>query len=104
VNSSRADGGDYRPAPLDTSSVLVPAELLLLVEELAAHAHETWALLRQREGWHYGPLRSDEAQTHPCLVPYDELPESEKTYDREVALGTIRAIINLGYEISRRQT
>lgn len=101
MSSSRADGGDYRPASLDTSSVLVPEELLLLVEELAAHAHETWAALRLQEGWRYGPRRSDEAHTHPCLVPYEELPESEKTYDREMALGTIRAIISLGYEIGR---
>ena len=36
---------------------------------------------------------------HPCLIPYADLPESEKTYDRETALGTLRAILALGYTI-----
>ncbi len=43
--------------------------------------------------------RNDEAKKHPCLVPYAELPESEKEYDRRMAEETIKAIVTLGYRI-----
>jgi len=36
---------------------------------------------------------------HPSLVPYDELPDGEQEYDRITALGTLKAILSLGYRI-----
>ena len=48
-----------------------------------------------------GRQRDDAAKKHPCLVPYDQLPESEKEYDRDSAIETLRAIIALGYRIER---
>jgi ryanodine receptor 2 len=51
------------------------------------------------EGWTYGPERDGQAKTHPCLVPYDELPEDEKEYDRTTALETLRAMVKPGYYI-----
>ena len=36
------------------------------------------------------------------LVPYDELPESEKEYDRNTAIETLKLIIKLGYKITRK--
>jgi hypothetical protein len=74
---------------------------LALTERLAEHSHDTWAQQRISEGWTYGPRRDDAAKQHPDLIPYAELPESEKEYDRQAALGTIRAIIALGYRIVR---
>jgi hypothetical protein len=103
VKSNAADESGYRPKPLETSGVEVPDELLLLMEELAVNAHEMWASLRIKDGWHHGAKRSDKKKTHPCLVPYGKLSEGEKKYDREMALGTIRVIISLGYEIRRRE-
>jgi ryanodine receptor 2 len=91
----------YKPTPLDTDRVLIPPELLALTERLAEHAHEVWAAQRLASGWTYGPQRNDPAKQHPCLVPYRELPESEKEYDRQAALGTIRAILALGYTIRK---
>ena len=41
------------------------------------------------------------AKTHPDLVPYAELAESEKDYDRKTAVETLRAILKLGYRIER---
>ena len=38
----------------------------------------------------------------PCLVPYADLPESEKEYDRNTAMQTLKAIIALGYGITPR--
>ena len=89
----------YTPTPLQTQHVVLPASLNPLVEDLAEHVHDTWAKRRMEEGWTYGPERDDEAKTHPCLVPYEELPEAEKDYDRQTALETLKAAVVLGYEI-----
>jgi hypothetical protein len=89
----------YTPTPLRTQHVDLPGALDPLVEQLAEHVHDTWAKRRIDEGWTHGPKRDDAAQTHPCLVPYAELPEIEKDYDRRTALETLKAVVALGYEI-----
>jgi ryanodine receptor 2 len=89
----------YEPRPIPTDAVEVPESLLRLLERLAENAHEVWARQRLRDGWTFGPVRDDAKKHHPCLVPYDELPESEKEYDRATALETLRAILALGYRI-----
>jgi hypothetical protein len=85
--------------PIDTSQVDLPPSLEGLTERLAAHIHAVWARGRLDEGWRPGPRRDDAARTHPGLVPYEELSESEKDYDRRTALEAIRAILALGYEV-----
>ena len=90
---------DYVPEPVDTSEVVLPAYLARLTEKLAENVHETWALGRIKEGWTYGAVRDDAARTTPCMVPYEELPENERTYDRETALSVLRLIYKLGYRI-----
>ena len=91
----------YAPKPIDTSSVVLSPELLRLAELLAANTHDIWAAGRLRQGWSYGPVRDDLKKTTPCLVPYDELPESEKLFDRETAMGTIKVLLRLGYQITK---
>lgn len=90
----------YRPRPIDTSAVSLPPELDALTERLAENAHDLWAALRLADGWTLGPRRDDSAKEHPCLIPYAELPESEKAYDRQTALGTLKAMLALGYQVS----
>ena len=90
----------YTPKPIDTSAVALSPELSALTERLAENAHDLWADQRMAQGWTHGPKRDDNAKKHPCLVPYAELPESEKEYDRQTALGTLRAIPSLGYKIT----
>jgi hypothetical protein len=90
----------YRPEPLDTSHVQLPKALEELIELLARNAHENWARQRLSDGWTLGSRRDDGKKTHPCLIPYDELPESEKVYDRTTAMETIKAILALGYKIA----
>ncbi len=70
-----------------------------IFKQLAERVHETWMARRLSEGWKVGDQRDDEAKTHPCLVPYDQLPDSEKEYDRATATETLRMIQELGYEI-----
>lgn len=89
----------YKPAPIDTTHVTLSPEVLELTEKLAEHAHDIWAQQRLSEGWTYGEKRDDEKKHHPCLVPYADLPDSEKQYDRNAALDTLKAIVALGNEI-----
>ena len=92
---------DYKPTPIDTKGVMLSADLELLTEQLAESTHDHWALQRIDEGWTYGPQRDDNAKHHPGLVPYADLSDSEKEYDRTTAMETLKAIIALGYTINR---
>ena len=91
---------DYVPQPIDTSDVQLPVELYELVEKIAKNVHEVWAQSRLKEGWTYGKKRNDTLKTHPCLIPYEVLPEEEKAYDRDTALGTLKMISKLGFNIT----
>jgi ryanodine receptor 2 len=90
---------NYLPQPVDTSGIQLPEELSELVEQMAKNVHEVWAQSRMEQGWEYGDERSDALKQHPCLVPYEELPEVEKAYDRDTALGTLKLICKLGFKI-----
>jgi len=90
---------NYSPKPLDTSMVTLPSELADMTEQFAKNTHEVWSKQRFAEGWKYGKTRDDEKKLHPCLVPYEELPENEKEYDRRTAIEAIRFIIKNGYKI-----
>ena len=89
----------YEPKPLDTSAVSLPGSLRELGEKLAEQVHEIWASGRIAEGWTWGPRRDDRLKQNPTLVPYAELPESEKEYDRATAFGTLKLVLALGYRI-----
>jgi class 3 adenylate cyclase/tetratricopeptide (TPR) repeat protein len=91
----------YKPKPVDTSRVRLTDNLVELTELLAENTHEVWAQQRLDDGWTLGPERSDEKKHHPCLIPYDDLPESEKEYDRHTALETLKVIAALGFRIER---
>ena len=80
----------------------LPQELSELTEQLAARVHDIWAEGRISEGWTWGPQKDPQARRTPQLVPYDELPESEKEFDRRTALGTLQMIQSLGYEIRKK--
>lgn len=92
---------NYVPKPVDTSDIQLPEELNELVEKMAENVHEVWAQSRISQGWTYGAQRSDALKQHPCLVPYNELPEVEKAYDRDTALGTLKLIAKLGFKITK---
>lgn len=91
----------YVPQPMDTSDVQLPEELNDLIEQMSKNVHEVWAKNRMDQGWTYGPERSDILKQHPCLIPYEDLPEIEKAYDRDTALGTLKLISRLGFEIKK---
>ena len=81
----------YKPKPIDTSDIQLPAELDELVEKMSENVHDLWASARISQGWKYGKKRNDKEKTHPCLVPYNDLPE----------VGTLKLILKLGFKINR---
>jgi ryanodine receptor 2 len=92
----------FTPHPIDTSDVHLPEELEGLVEQMAKNVHEVWAETRIAQGWTYGEQRNDALKTHPCLIPYEDLPEEEKVYDRNTSIGTLKLILKLGFTITRQ--
>jgi len=92
----------YDCTPISTEGVALPPDLGALVELLAENNHDHWARQRIDEGWTYGPQRSDACKKHPDLVPYEDLSEDEKEYDRTSVVETLKVIITLGYEIVPR--
>lgn len=91
----------YYPQPFNTSDVVLPPALIDLGEQIAKNVHDVWAAGRIKDGWTYGPVRNDANRQHPCLVPYEELSEEEKEYDRNTAQETLRLIMKLGFKISK---
>lgn len=92
---------DYIPKPLDASNVFLPEGLEELTESLSKNVHEVWAAGRIAAGWKYGSVRDEIKKEHPSLIPYEELSEDEKDYDRATAISTIRYILSKGYTISK---
>ena len=89
--------------PFNISDIKLSSELEFLIELMAKNVHETWAETRISQGWTYGEQRDDEKKTHPCLVPYEELSEEEKEYDRNTAISTLKFIMKLGYKITKEE-
>ena len=95
--------GEYNPMPIDVSDVELIDGLDDLIEAIAENAHNVWARARLDEGWRYGAERNDQEKTHPDLVEYIKLPESEKQYDRIMAQNTLRLIMSMGFDIVDRR-
>lgn len=93
---------NYTPKPIDTSEVGLSEELLQLAELMAENVHEVWAQTRLKQGWTYGPERNDAEKKHPRLVPYNQLPDDEKVYDRNTSIETLKFIISRGFEINNK--
>ncbi len=93
----------YTPKPIDTTEIELSGEILELSEKLAQNVHEVWAAGRIAEGWQYGESRDDKRKLHPCIVPYDELSEIEKDYDRRTSQETLKVMQHLGYKITKHQ-
>lgn len=95
---------NYTPKPISTDDVKLPDDIIKLSEQIAENVHEVWAASRLAEGWTYGAERNDSLKQHPCLVPYNELPEIEKEYDRNTAMQTLKLIKKLGFDIIKKDS
>ena len=92
----------YDPSPIGLDDVVLSDDLTELQEAIAENAHEIWAKNRRDQGWSYGPERNDQKKETPDMVPYCNLPESEKLYDREMAMQTLKLVKKLGFEIVKK--
>jgi hypothetical protein len=92
----------YKPKPINTQNYVLPKEIEDLREQLAENIHEVWSKQRIEQGWTFGPERNDTKKEHPNLVPYNQLSEQDKDYDRSTAMETLKTIISLGYEIRKK--
>ena len=99
ITAFRVDKKTYQPKPADLSNIELSDDLKALGELLAANVHNVWALERQSEGWTYGPMRDDNKLQTPDMIPYTELPETEKEYDRKMATSTLKWLIAMGYKV-----
>lgn len=50
-------------------------------EATAAASHESWLEVKRQEGWTYGPVKDSALKTHPCFVPFSELPRHQQAKD-----------------------
>ncbi len=101
VTASEVANG-YNPQPINVEDIDLDADLEELTEAIAENAHDIWARARMDEGWTYGPVRNDDLKQHPDLVSYAQLPDSEKEYDRLMAMNTLRLVRRLGFDIVNR--
>lgn len=92
----------YEPSPISLEDVELSDDLAELQEAIAENAHEIWAKKRIDQGWSYGPERNDQKKETPDMIPYCNLPESEKLYDREMAMQTLKLVKKLGFEIVKK--
>ena len=43
-----------------------------------ADSHRNWRELKEKEGWVYGEKKDPKAKTHPCMVPFEDLPPEQQ--------------------------
>ena len=94
----------YIPKPINTSDIVLADDIMELGELIAKNTHEVWSEGRMKDGWVFGEVRDDAMKCHPCLIPYEELSEMEKEYDRNTSMQTLKLIIKLGYKIVKEKT
>lgn len=100
TNIIMANSG-YIPNTIKIGHIELDDDLRRMTDLIAKHAHDLWAQQRLSDGWTWGETRCDINKKHPCLVPYEELPDSEKIYDIQAAMGIIKAMMALGYVIRK---
>jgi hypothetical protein len=44
-------------------------------------SHKSWLAVKEKDGWVYGEVKDEKEKTHPCMVPYSELPKEQQTKD-----------------------
>ena len=93
---------NYIPSPIDTSKIKLTDDILELAEVLAKNTHEVWSVGKMNEGWSYGPEVNELKKEHPSLIPYEELSDSQKDYDRNTSIETLKVLLALGFEIKKK--
>lgn len=90
---------EYHPCPADIGEIVLPEALAGLTELLAENVHATWAEGLMKDGWRYGPRKDERRKRHPNLVPYDQLPESEKDVNRNTVRTVLKLLLKMGFNL-----
>ena len=101
VPNTRKAGEPYVPKPIFADDVVLPEDVVQLTEYIAENVHEDWSKDRIEKGWVYAPVTDKDKREHADLVPYCELLDSEKEYDRKMAMNTLKVLYKLGYRIEK---
>ena len=68
------------------------SKILNYPETTSAEIHEEWVRLKKEQGWTFGFEKNETRKTHPCILPYERLPEFEKTKDK-LFISIVKALI-----------
>jgi hypothetical protein len=63
-------------------------------EQTPEQSHQNWLEYKAADGWQYGKLKDPENKRHPCMVPYRDLPESQKLKDA-LFQAVVRGVLDL---------
>ena len=79
-------GDDTQPTWEDApewqkDSAISGVEYHLTNDVTPEQSHESWMEHKRMDGWVWGDVKDPEKKTHPCMVPYDQLPQEQKTKD-----------------------
>ena len=90
--------GDHSQPTWDTAPIWQKQSAIVGVEAALADldrtpedSHVAWVAHKEQEGWKYGKVKRPEAKEHPCMVPYDQLPDVQKAKDH-LFLAVVRAL------------
>lgn len=70
-----------------------------ILERLAVEEHERWVIVKQSQGWKYGPVKDEDMKIHPNLVPWDDLVEFEKNLDRDPISEFVNVLERAGLQL-----
>lgn len=80
--------GDYSQKSWDNAerwqrdSAIRGVEFALQNEDApVSYQHDAWMADKIKDGWAYGEIKNADMKTHPCIVPYDKLPNEQKSKD-----------------------
>lgn len=71
----------WRDAPYEMRKSVLDGVHGVIAGDTPEQSHERWCLGKWEDGWVYGPYKDAGAKTHPCLVPYEQLPERDRAKD-----------------------
>lgn len=80
-----------RGAAVDPKFIVYGGVATEPVEVSPKTSHENWLRHKAAEGWTYGEKKDPIAKTHPCMVPYDQLPPEQRTKN-ELFVAIVRAL------------
>ncbi|VUZ49839.1 unnamed protein product, partial [Hymenolepis diminuta] len=99
LRGSNKQHESFRPMPLVTSTIKLPAALSILVDQFAKHCHDTWAQELVDQGYVYGLTLDETRRTHPNIRPYHSLSQRDQMRYIQPVTETLRAMLALGWTI-----